>query len=129
MNAPATENTAPTLWQRLLAVEHRRQQRFAERTAHRLAGWRTRARRRAAVGVGVAALALVFFGVGLAVTGLKTSGVAIAFAVVWLGGTVAAVAGWFILRVLTSNVADLPEDFLDEREALQRATVRSPRSA
>jgi len=42
-----------------------------------------------------------------------------------LGDTVAAVAGWCILRMLTSNVADLPEDFLDEREALQRATERS----
>jgi len=30
-----------------------------------------------------------------------------------------------ILRMLTSNVAALPEDFLDEREALQRATERS----
>ncbi|MEO6880927.1 MAG: hypothetical protein ABI181_08260 [Mycobacteriaceae bacterium] len=115
----------PARWGRLLQTQHRRQQRFAERTAHRLPGWRNRARRRAVVRVSVAALALMLVGVGLAATGLDHRGTAIAFAVAWLGGTVGVVAGWFVLRVLTSNVADLPADFLDEREALQRASARS----
>ncbi len=115
----------PARWGRLLQAQHRRQQRFAERTAHRLPGWRTRGRRRTVVRVVVAALVLMLVGVGLSATGLTTPPVAIAFAVAWLGGTVITVAGCFILRVLTSNVADLPADFLDEREALQRASVRS----
>lgn len=115
----------PAVWRRLLQAQHRRQHRFAERTAHRLPGWRTRARRRAVVRASVAALALMLVGVAIAATGLENRGTAIAFTIVWLGGTVGVVAGWFILRVLTSNVADTPQDYLDEREALQRATVRS----
>lgn len=113
-----------TVWQRLIDGQHRRQQRFADRTAHRLPGWRTRRRRRLVVQVTAAGLVLMLVGTGLSTTGLSTT-TAVLFAVTWVGGTLVALGGWFVLRVLTSNVADLPTAMLDEREADQRAAVRS----
>lgn len=122
-----TRTTHPprTLWQRVLERQHRRQQRFAERTAHRLPTWRTRRHRRAAVRVAVAGLVLMLVGAAVSATGLPNPSTAVLFLVTWGGGTLVAVAAWFVLRVLTSNVADLPTTMLDEREADQRAAVRS----
>lgn len=114
-----------TGWQRLLDGQHRRQQRFAERTAHRLPGWRTRRRRRSVVGVTAAGLVLMLLGTGVSATGLSSTSTAVLFTVTWVGGTQLGLVGRFVLRVLTSNVADLPVVLLDEREADQRAAARS----
>lgn len=119
----STYPAGPATWQRIVAAQNRRQLRFAERTEHQLPGWRTTARRRLAIGITVAGLGLMLLGVVVALVGVIRA--PLLFLVVWIGGTVLALGGWYVLRVLTSNVTELPTTMLDEHEADQRDAARS----
>lgn len=117
-----------TLVGRLTDADGHRRARRAEQTATWWPSWRTaRTRRRWCVGavVGMTAMAL---GAVLAVVAggsLETRAVAVAFGVLWIGGTFGLVACWFVLQVLTGHVGELPTGVLDEREAAARNAARA----
>ena len=117
----------PTLLERVTRARRRRRERFVERTSHWLPGWRTTTvRRRLAVGVALSFLAM-FAGLLIDVTrpSLEPRWVAVAFAVLWIGGVLGVMACWGLLQVLTSHVGELPPGMLDEREAGARNAARA----
>lgn len=119
----STHPVGAAAWQRVVAAQHHRQALFAERTATRLPGWRTRVRRHLVVRATVVGLLLMLVGAVVSFVGVHRA--PWLFLATWVGGTLLALGGWFVLRVLTSNVAELPVGMLDEREADQRNAART----
>lgn len=107
-----------------MAERHRRRQlHFAERTAGWLPSWRTRQRRQLVVAFFGAVLLVALVAAVLPVLGLgNLAG--------WTGlgyplAVLVALGIWFVLRVVTSHVADLSRHVLDEREVALRQMSRA----
>ena len=116
-----------TLLGRLQESSDRRRVRRAERTAGYLPGWRTRRTRRRLCLTLVGGLVAMLAGalLTLVVGDLEPRGVAVAFAVLWIGGVVVALGCWTVLQILTGYVGELPTGVLDEREAAARNAARA----
>ena len=118
---------ASTLLGRLQESSDLRRARRAERTAGYLPGLRNRrSRRRLCLGLVAALVAMLAAALlALVVGDLEPRAVAIAFAVLWIGGVVAAMGCWIALQILTGYVGELPTGVLDEREAAARNAARA----
>lgn len=127
MNERSDDGTAGTLVGRLSESSQRRRARRAEQTSTWLPRWRNRrSRRRACVALAASLLTMTAGAVLVLVVGdLDTRAVAVAFAVLWIGGVLAAMACWVALQVLTGHVGELPTGVLDEREVAARNAARA----
>ncbi|GAB2931768.1 hypothetical protein GCM10027047_30160 [Rhodococcus aerolatus] len=116
-----------TLLHHLSESSQRRRARRAEQTASWLPRWRNRRSRRRLCGALAASLLATTLGALLVLVAgdLETRAVAVAFAVLWVGGIVAAMACWVALQVLTGHVGELPTGVLDEREVAARNAARA----